>query len=384
MRILHVIPHYWPAVRYGGPIRSVHGLARATAALGHEVHVYTTNVDGAGVSDVPVGRAVARDGMQVTYFETGAGRGVYRSPQMERAFAETIAGFDIVHIHYVWVWTTVAAARAAWAAGVPYVLSPRGMLVAELIARKSPLAKRVWLALFDRKNVERAAAIHVTAGSEGEQLRELGLKTRRVAVIANGIDPEEAGQPTHGAGAADGPPLILFLGRISWKKGLDRLIAALPEVQGAELVIAGYDEGGYQAEAERLAREAGVMDRVRFVGGVEGAAKWALIGQARCLVLASYNENFGMAVVEAMAAGCAVVVTPEVGLASVVMESGSGIVTAGEPKPLAAAINRVIGDASLRARMGEAGRRTVRARFGWEGIAREMVALYDECASGAR
>ncbi len=97
MKILHVVPTYYPAVRYGGPIRSVHGLASTLAAQGHDVHVYTTNVDGQGVSRVPLDRPTLLDGVSVWYFETSVGRRIYRSPGMRQALSSNVASFDIVH-----------------------------------------------------------------------------------------------------------------------------------------------------------------------------------------------------------------------------------------------------------------------------------------------
>src|SRR5204863_3607521 len=139
VRILHVVPTYLPATRYGGPIVSVHGLARALAARGHHVHVFTTNVDGDGTSDVPLGIPVPMHKVQVHYFASPLRR-LYYSPAMGRAL-RSIGEFDIVHTHSLFLWPTYAAARAARKADVPYVVSPRGMLVPELIARKSALAK---------------------------------------------------------------------------------------------------------------------------------------------------------------------------------------------------------------------------------------------------
>lgn len=383
LRILHVIPHYYPAVRYGGPIRSVHGLAAASVALGHDVHVYTTNVDGRSVSDVAVCVPVDRDGVKVWYFPIGLGRKLYRSAELARALRATVASFDIVHIHYVWTWPTVIAAAAARRAGVPYVLCPRGMLVADLIRRRNGLAKRIWLRLFDRRTVAGAAAVHVTAESEAADVAALGLNPRRVAVIPNGIDlPQDAFLPDGDAmpaavPAGDRP--VLFLGRINWKKGLDRLIPAMAKVPGVRLVIAGYDENGYRSHVAKLAAEAGIAERTEFPGPVEGAEKWSLIRNAACLVLPSYHENFGMAVIEAMAVGCPVVVTEEVGLAATVRHAGCGLVVSGDADELASAVAHILRDEAARSAMSAAGPVVVRERFSWEGIAHQAEDLYREC-----
>ena len=188
MKILHVVPTYYPATRYGGPIRSVHGLASAQASQGHDIHVYTTNADGEGVLPVPLDRPVRLDGVNVWYFATSVGRRIYWSPKMRQALALNIKNFDILHLHSVFLWPTTMAARAARKARIPYVLSPRGMLVGDLIRRKSSLAKRAWISLFERRNIEQAAAIHLTSETEASELRALGLRCKRSTVVPNGVD----------------------------------------------------------------------------------------------------------------------------------------------------------------------------------------------------
>ena len=331
MKILHVVPTYYPAVRYGGPIRSVHGLASALAAQGHDVDVYTTNVDGDGISPVPLDRPVQLDGVSVWYFPTALGRRLYRSPRLRQALHANISDFDIVHLHSVFLWPTLAAAQAARKAGVPYVLSPRGMLVEDLIRRKSSLVKRAWITLFERRNIERAAAVHVTSEIEASELKALGFSQTRLAIVANGIEMPRDLSDHDFDQVGTHRPYVLFIGRLNWKKGLDRLIPAMKEVPNADLLIAGNDEENYRPELEALARGYGVVDRVRFLGPVDDNRKWALLASARILVLPSYSENFGNVVLEAMAAGCPVIVTPEVGIASLVQEAGCGVVAAGDP-----------------------------------------------------
>jgi glycosyltransferase involved in cell wall biosynthesis len=174
------------------------------------------------------------------------------------------------------------------------------------------------------------------------------------------------------------PPTIVFLGRINWKKGLDLLIPAMAHTPGARLIVAGNDEECYQLKLESLARECGVSSRVSFIGPVHNEAKWQLLRSADVFALTSYSENFGNAVLEAMACGVPVVVTAGVGLASTVAAHDAGRVVEGTPAAIGEAIRNLLHDREARRRLGANGRRIVAERFSWEGVAREMSHLYAE------
>jgi glycosyltransferase involved in cell wall biosynthesis len=377
LRILQVVPNYYPAVRYGGPIRSVHGLAAALARRGHDIHVYTTSLDGPAELDVPLDRPVDLDGVKVHYFRVPALRRLFWSPGLSRRLRQSVGGFDAVHVHAVYVFPPLAAARAAARCHVPYVLAPRGMLIREAINRKSRWIKTAWINCFERKSLERAAAIHVTAEMEATELGWLGLPMRHVACIPNGVQFPRDDQPLPVGPYSDLPPrFVLFLSRINWKKGLDRLIAAWRFVPDTVLVIAGNDEEGYQAKLLQQVRELGLSDRVIFLGPVEDAHKWALFNRAQLFVLPSYSENFGNVVAEAMSMGCPVAVTPEVGIADLVESVGAGIVADGEPGKFSSAIRAILSrPADLRA-MGQRGRRAARDRLSWDAVAAETETLY--------
>jgi glycosyltransferase involved in cell wall biosynthesis len=175
---------------------------------------------------------------------------------------------------------------------------------------------------------------------------------------------------------ANAGPFALFLGRVNRKKGLDRLIPALAQAPGLRLVIAGNDEEEYTLVVDDLARRAGVGDRVIFTGPIHGADKAALLSSARLLVLPSYSENFGNVVVEAMAAGCPVVVTREVGIAEAVEQAGAGLVVDGGARELGNAIASLADDDRQRREMGARGRAAVAAQFSWPAVAERMEELY--------
>ena len=359
MKILHVVPTYFPARRYGGPIVAVHGLCKALVARGHEVHVFTTNVDGDGTLDVPVSTPVNVDGVQVRYFPSPQPR-VYWSPSMRRALAEHTRTFDVVHTHAVYLWPGVAAARAARVAGVPYVISPRGMLVPELIARKSRFAKTLWLRLFERRVFAHAAAIHFTSALELEDARRVGLPLPSPLVIPNGVDlplrPDVAREER----------TLVFLGRVNWKKGLDRVIEALPRLN-ARLLVAGNDEENLTPQLRALALRAGAD--VEFLGPVYGAAKDELLARATLFVLLSTSENFGNAVLEALAMETPAVLSSGVGLAEEVVRANAGVIGLD-------GVPALLDDDARRAEMGRNGRALVESRFAWPGVAREMEEAY--------
>lgn len=378
LRILHVVPAYYPAVRYGGPIRSVHGLAGALAKRGHDVHVYTTNVDGDSNLDVPLDRPVERDGVNVHYFPVPALRRLCWAPALGTRLRKDIAGFDVAHLHSVFLWPTWAAARAAHRAGVPYVTAPRGMLVGDLIRKRSRWIKTAWISLIERTTLARAASVHVTAELEEAELRALDLPLPEVTWIPNGVEWPTSYVPLT-AGPFSGLPrrYALFLSRLSWKKGLDRLLEAWQRVPELPLVIAGNDDEGYQSKLESLASRLGVRDRVVFVGAASDEHKWALYAGAELFVLPSYSENFGNVVAEAMAMACPVVVSPEVGIASLVAKAGAGIVTPNEPWMLAAAIRSLSNNSARREECGRRGREAVHAHLSWSSVAERTERLYE-------
>ncbi len=379
MRLLHVVPTYIPAYRYGGPIYSVHGLCRALSARGHDVHVFTTNVDGPDNSPVPMCRPVLVEGVRVWYFPSRHSRRLYWSPSMGRMLRARVRGFDLVHLHSIFLWPTWAAARASRKYKVPYVVSPRGMLVKNLIRRKSRIPKTAWISLIERRNLEKASALHMTSAIEELEAKRFGFKLPVVKVIPNGVDmpaesPAKNKLSVPVRDVLNRKPMILFIGRINWKKGIDRLISAMRQIETGRLVVAGNDEEGYTAYLERVAEMAGVTQRVSFVGPVYGSDKIALLNFASVFALPSISENFGNAAMEAMAAGCPVVVSAETGIADIVRESGGGVVFDGDT--LGRTLSELLPHPNRLKRMGEAAKRFVFERCSWDAVAERMESFY--------
>jgi glycosyltransferase involved in cell wall biosynthesis len=381
MRLIHVTPSYLPAVRYGGPIVSVHGLCSALAARGHDVEVFTTSIDGPGDSPVPHDEPVTLDGVTIRYFASPAMRRLYWAPALATALRAKIGAADIVHLHSVFLWPTAAAARLARRRKTLYVLSPRGMLVEELIARRNRLVKTLWLRLIERRNLEGAAAVHVTSTVEAAELGKFPYRLRQVQMIPNGTAEPVAADlpdpPADLAKLAEMRPLLLVFGRLSWTKRLDRLLKAFAGTARGNLAIVGTDDEGLAPRLAAMAEDLGIAGRVHLVPRtVSGEEKEFVFAAASVLVLASLSESFGNVGIEAMQRGLAVITTPNTGVSELVVESGGGILIDPELTGLAGAIDRLARDPALAARLGAAGRNHVQGRYRWADIAERMEMLY--------
>lgn len=366
----------------------MHALCRTLAERGHDVQVFTTNVDGDGDSPVPLLRAVDVEGVKVTYFPSRVLRRLYWSPPMKKQIFSAVSGFDLVHLHSVFLWPPWVGSRAARACGVPYVVSPRGMLVPELIRRKSRWIKNAWIALIDRPMLEGAAAIHTTSAVEAQHLASFGWSLPKVVTIPHGVDdpPPSSQAPLSPdiAAAVAGQPLVLAFGRISWEKGLDRLIAALPDVPGARVVVAGDSADGHAAFLAAEAARQGVAERVTIIARhVAGADKEALFAAAKVYAMTSLSENFGLAAFEAMRRGLPVLATPDVGMSEIVRQISAGLVVDPSPRSIAQGLNALLFDPTSSRAMGAAGQAHVVANYGWGAVAERMEELYRSLAMPA-
>lgn len=393
MKILHVVPTYLPAYRYGGPIQSVHSLNKWLVRAGAEVTVYTTAIDGPVDLDVPLGVPVDHDGVQVFYFRPGMPRSWFYSPELCRALDAGTKEFDIMHVTSVFLAASSLGARAARAAGVPYLVSPRGSLMRAPLEKKNPLKKSVYLRLVERRNLENADAVHFTAESEQAEYAALGYRLRRGIVIPNGLDPETLPEGDAAAfrakyGIAPGQKVVLFLGRLSWKKGLDTLVpafaAAAKEVPEALLVIAGGDDENYMGTLDKLIDSAGIRDRVRLVGPLGRKDTSAAYQAAHLFAFASYSENFAITAVEAMHFGVPVVLSEGIGVSPRVQAAQAGIVLPKDAAAFAKEITALLKDPARAKQLGERGRALVDAEFSCGKMAAQFLAAYNEIVKARR
>jgi glycosyltransferase involved in cell wall biosynthesis len=382
MRILHVIANLAP--RYGGPSKACLEMARAVAARGHEVSIYTTNQDGPGELAVPLGQPVRQGGVELRYFPIQSPRFWGTSLPLARALKAGIRTFDLVHLHSLYLFHNLVAGHYCRQCGVPYLIRPHGTLDPYIRGRHRG---RKWLLenLFENRNLKKAAAIHFTTEEERELAAPFTFRTPGV-VAPLGIDLGELEPwPEPGAFKAEHPEIgdrkiILFLGRINFKKGLDllaRAFGALNRARGdVHLVIAGPDNDGWGDRIRGWLAAEGVSHRATFTGMLLGREKLAAFRDADLFVLPSYSENFGIAVIEAMACGLPVVISDKVNLWREVAAAGAGKVTPPDASLVAQAMGELLADPDLAARMGRQGRNLVHTKFQWHNIAGKLEEIY--------
>lgn len=385
LRILHVLSTLSP--RYGGPVQVCLELARRQAAAGHRVEIYTTNVDiplSRGNLDVPVDRPVPQDGFEVRYFPVEF-RPMLVSTAMHRALAKAVPAADIVHIHGVYRFPQLIAGHHARRTGVPYWVRPYGSLDPYLFFKKERRApKRLFERLFVLKLLHRADAIHYTTEEERMKVSFLKLRAPPV-VVPNGLSdapfidlpPRGRFRARHGLG--DGP-LILHFGRLTMKKGIDLLTAALgrisPQRPDLRLAIVGPDNEGFGVKVRAWVHEHG-LDAVTVIPGMlEGEAKMEALRDADIFALPSYTENFGISVVEAMAAETPVVISNEVGIWREVAAHEAGLVVPCEVDALTGALTELLDDPARGRAMGERARRFALDFYAWEKIVPRIEAGY--------
>ncbi len=374
----------------GGIARHVDELSRALAAAGVEVDVLTAYHPGAPPTELlPAGDGrvrVLRAGAQpIQPLDFATEIHQLNFALLERLLEEGEVEYDLIHAHD---WLVAFAARALkHGRKLPLIATIHATEEGRNGGLFDPLQHYIhsveWLLTYDAWRV-----ISCTQAMRGEVMRSLRTPPDKVRVIPNGIDPkrmQHRSSPRDLAAfrrrwAEPGERIVMFVGRLVVEKGVDTLVEAMPEVLAqhptTKFVIAG--GGDYSRFAGRAAAR-GVRDRVVFTGFLPEEDLPKLYAVSDAAVFPSLYEPFGIVALEAMAAGAPVVTSDIGGFREVVRHLETGVHTwAGNPGSVAWGIKQVLGNPKLAAKLRAAGRREVETRYGWDRIARQTIAVYEE------
>jgi glycosyltransferase involved in cell wall biosynthesis len=385
VKILHVIPSISPA--RGGTSRAILDMVHALQTQEIDVEIATTNDNCEDLLDVPLGKSTLYDSIPTYFFprfspSIPALREFAFSGSFTAWLFHNITNYDAIHVHALFSYTSTVAMTIARIKRVPYLVTPHGLLC-EWSLQQSMQKKQAYLKLIERANLDCAQAIHLTCQQERDDVLDLNFKTLTFVLPLALTEipvpiPDATNLLRQSLNLPAGEPIILFLSRLHYKKGLDYLIPALGKLRNRQftLVIAGNGTPVYEAEIHALLVASGIDDRTEMIGFVEGNRKNLLIQGADLFALTSHSENFGISVLEALVVGTPVLVTPGVGLATVVRDNNLGYVANLDIEAITIALDRYLAAPDLAKVMGENARRFTLENYSWEKIATDLIQVY--------
>ncbi|MCC4249429.1 glycosyltransferase [Microbacterium testaceum] len=365
MKIAHVVTYVSPDGAFGGPVRVALGQAGALAERGHDVTVYaaappalagTSSVDGYTLKTFPARRLAP-----------GRGFAAMAAPQLTRALSAEAASFDVAHIHLARDLVTLPAARQFWLARVPYFAQPHGMINVS----DNPLAKPLD-AIVTRTLLRDAQMVLTLTDREVNDITAIEAAAR-TAPISNGIRIDE---PAPYEGREN---VVLFLARLHPRK---RPLAFVEMAKGLKdalpatrFVLAGPD-GGEGAAVRAAIADAGMGDRLKWIGAVSPDDTEALLASVQAYVLPAVGEVFPMTILESLRVGTPVVTTHSLDIASECERFGAAVITDGSPEELAEAVTRVLLADAESSRLRAGGQSFLREKLDIARVAETLEALY--------
>lgn len=378
MKLLHVVPSFYPGHVYGGPIETVYALCRHVAAQGCEVRVLSTDANGLEqVLDVEKDRDTVLPGnLRVRYCRRLMRHSV--SLELLGRIFEAVRWADVVHLTAVYSFPTLPTLLACKLFSKPLIWSPRGALQRWSGSAKVK-RKQLWQRLCAGV-APRELTLHVTSAEEARESR-LAFPQAHIAVIANGVEippllkSQRQAKPIH----------LVFLGRLDPKKGIENLIDACALLKRTgqwqfSLTIAGAGNPLYTQSLRDKIAALNLAGEVDMIGAVYGQAKADLLERASLVVVPSHTENFALVVAEALAHGVPVIASKATPWRKL-EENGCGLWVDNDAASLADAIERMAHMPLTE--MGRRGRDWMAREFSWQERAAEMMQLYQSSLHGA-
>jgi glycosyltransferase involved in cell wall biosynthesis len=386
MKILHVIPSI--ALVRGGPSQAILETITALNNLGIEAEIVTTNDNGDTLLDVPLKQKIIYQGVPVWFFprfspRISAIREFAVSASLTAWLWNNISNYDLLHIHAIFSYPSTIAMAIARIKKVPYICRPLGQLC-NWSLQQGEKKKKFYLDLVERTNLNQAQALHFTSDPEQQEAAILNLKSNSF-VLPHGLTVSplifNAKQKLRQQyNLLDNEPIILFLSRIHPKKGLDYLIPALGKLtnQSFTFILAGNGEAEYEQEITQLLEQHNLKERTLQVGFVQGEEKNLLLQGSDLFTLTSYSENFGVAVLEALAAATPALVTPGVALASMLKQNRIGYITDLDVEQISKSIEYCLEHQTELTTIGEQARNFILQNYTWDSIAKNLISNYQK------
>lgn len=377
MKVLHIIPAFYPATYYGGPVYSTYGSCNALARIPEvELRVLTTDSAGPNYQDrvkVDSFPTSFADGYKVYYCQRWLGADI--SPGLLLRLFSMIQWADVIHLTGVYSPPTIPTLLVCRLLKKPVLWSPRGALQ-RWDGSTNKLAKKIWEKICNLLCDVNLSVLHFTTKEEQEGSAGR-IKNVNSVVIPNGVGISSA--PALREWRPDGKLRLLYLGRLHPIKGIENLLHAMQNLErDISLSIYGDGDPDYKKSLESLTTRLALQDRVRFNGRIHGELKTACFNEADVCVVPSFTENFGMVIAEALAHGVPVIASKGAPW-SRIEEQGCGYWVDNSPEVLTQTIQR-IKQQNLQD-MGLRGQDWVKNQFSWQSVAQQMCGVYRQLIS---
>ncbi len=382
MKILMMTPYIAPV--YGGISKVVGELVDDLGKQHVWVDLITTNANDSGYLEVPLNVWVDQDNYRVRYFDCWFRNDLIFSRSLLGWLWQHSSDYDLLHSHTLFSPLNALVHRICQWRNLPYVMTPHGMLEPWALAYKA-WKKKGYYRLVEQGALRSAAAIHALTLTEVDQLRDLGLESP--VLIPNGIHRQQFEQLPSPQLLYDafphlqGKSLILFLGRIDPKKGLDLLAQAYAQVAtvypNTHLVIAGPDSINFLPMARGYFEQAGCGNRFTFTGMLNGKLKFAALAAAQIYVAPSYSEGFSMSILEGMASALPCVFTTGCNF-SEAAQANVAYEVAIDGDAIANALIKCLQQPHQAQMMGQKAQQFIFDHYDWNSIAKRLKNVYGD------
>ena len=391
MKVLQVVPYFFPAWAYGGPVKVVYEISKELVTKGHGVTVYTTDVYNKNLRfSGKTNEIVDVSGIKVCYFKNVSNYlaydlNGYLPIGFRKAVRQNLKDFDIVHLHDYYTYQNVITAKYCRKYNIPYVLSAHGSVLPSK-ERGRGILKKTFIHFFGHSILKDARMVIALTQIEKKQYIEAGVARSKIRIIPNAVSLSEFKDlPKRGTfkqkySIRSDEKIVLFVGRIHKIKGLGLLLKVFSslakDMNNIKLVIVGPDSGDL-SRVERLVASKKIEEKVLITGLLSGREKLSAYVDADVFVLSSYSEVFGMSILEACAAGTPVVIT-SLGNLPEIAEYKAGLLVHSDENKLYEAILQFLRNDELARTVGENGRRMVEDKFASDKVTEQLEKCYED------
>ena len=384
MKILQMIPAFYPAMAYGGTVAVSYQISKELVRRGHEVTVYTSDtLDKDHRQETKFSEI---EGIKVYYFRNLSNRLAWHrlvvTPELIPQLSKCIKNFDIIHLHGPRNFQNIFAHYYAKKYNIPYVLQVHGSVLPTFQKQR---LKKIFDLFFGYEILKDASKVIAQSETEVEKCEKMGVSEDKIVTVPNGIDTSEyeilpkRGEFRWKYSIREDEKVVLYIGRLHRSKGIDLLVKAfadlVKELEDVKLVIVGPDDG-FLSTLKRQIKDFQIGDKILFTGPLYERNKMAAFVDADVFVTPSFT-GFPVTFLEACACGTPIITTNNSDKLDWI-HGKVGYVVEYDKDQLRDAIFKILSDVELRRYFGEGGKKLVREKFSWDIVVEQLEKIYGD------